>query len=155
VLALSCKRNYLPRDQLVGGSSLECVAVTQKSQNSLHSQRGEGGLKALIYLAFLIIGVFVAVKIVPVYVAEYQLKDKITEQARFAAANHYGNEQVRDSIFRTIQDLDIPAKKDDIKVAETNHGISISVNYSVPVDFLVYHTELEFSPSSEGIDIMK
>jgi cell division protein FtsL len=129
--------------------------VTRKLPNPFHSQRGEGRLKAIIYLAILIAAVLVAVKVVPVYVAEYQLKDKITEQARFAVANRYTDDQVRDSIFRTIQDLDIPAKKEDVKVAATNHGISISVSYSVPVDFYVYQTELNFSPSSEGIDLMK
>jgi hypothetical protein len=148
-------RNAQPSGQLAREWLLECVAVMPKLQNPFRSQRGEGRLKAFIYLAILIIGVYVAVKIVPVYVAEYQLKDKITEQARFAAANHYSPDQVRESIFRTIQDLDIPAKKDDVKVAETNHGIQISVSYTVPVDLMVYHTELEFSPSSEGIDLMK
>jgi hypothetical protein len=134
---------------------LERVAVTRKLQNSLRSQRGEGRLKAIIYLAILIVAVFVGIKIVPVYVAEYQLKDKITEQARFAVVNRYSDEQVKDSIFRTIQDLDIPAKREDVKVAATNHGLMITVNYSVPVDLVFYKTELEFSPSSEGIDIMK
>ena len=129
--------------------------MTRKLQNSLKSQSGEGKLKAVFYLALLVVAVFVAVKVVPVYVAEYQLKDKITEQARFAVVNRYSDEQIKDSIYRTIQDLDIPAKRDDVKVAATNHGLMISVSYSVPVDFLVYQTELNFSPSSEGIDIMK
>jgi cell division protein FtsL len=134
---------------------LECGAVTRNLQKSLSSQRGEGKLKAVVYLAILVVAVFVAIKIVPVYVAEYQLKDKITEQARFAVVNRYSDEQIKDSIYRTIQDLDIPAKRDDVKVAATNHGLTISVNYSVPVDFLVYQTEINFSPSSEGIDLMK
>jgi len=99
--------------------------------------------------------VFAAVKIVPVYVAEYELKDKITEQARFAVVNHYSEDQVRDIIFKTIQDLDIPANREDIKVRNTNHGVMISVNYTVPVDFKVYKTELNFSPSSEAPDLMK
>jgi cell division protein FtsL len=129
--------------------------VTRNLQTSLKSQRGEGKLKALVYLAILVIAVFVAIKIVPVYVAEYQLKDKISEQARFAVVSRYTDEQIKDNIFRTIQDLDIPAKRDDVKVAATNHGLMISVNYTVPVDFLVYQTELNFSPSSEGIDLMK
>jgi cell division protein FtsL len=129
--------------------------VTRRLQGSMSSQRGEGRLKAVCYLAILIAAVFVAVKIVPVYVAEYQLKDKITEQARFAVVNRYNDDQIKDSIFHTIQDLDIPAKRDDVKVAPTNHGLVISVNYSVPVDFVVYHTELNFSPSAEGIDRMK
>ena len=119
------------------------------------SERGEGRLKAIIYFAILVAAVFIAVKIVPAYVADYQLKDKMNEQARFAVVNRYTEDQIKDSIFRTIQDLDIPAKRDDVKVANTNHGISITVNYTVPVDFLVYKTEMSFSPSSEGIDIMK
>lgn len=129
--------------------------MNRKLQSSLRSERGEGRLKALIYFAILAAAVYVAVKIVPVYVADYQLKDKMTEQARFAVVNRYTEDQIKDNIFRTIQDLDIPAKREDVKVATTNHGLQISVNYTVPVDFLIYKTEMNFSPSSEGIDIMK
>lgn len=129
--------------------------MNRKLRSSLRAQRGEGRLKALIYFAILAAAVYVAVKIVPVYVADYQLKDKMTEQARFVVVNRYTEDQIKDNIFRTIQDLDIPAKREDVKVATTNHGLQISVNYTVPVDFLIYKTEMNFSPSSEGIDIMK
>ncbi len=120
-----------------------------------HGQQGEGRLKAIVYLAFLIIAVFVAVKVVPAYVANYQLKDKMTEQAKFAIVNRYTEDQIKDNIFHTIQDLDIPATRDDVKVANTNHGIEISVNYTVPVDFGFYKTDLSFDTSSEGRDYMK
>jgi hypothetical protein len=129
--------------------------VNRKSQFSRRAERGEGNLKALVYLVILIAGVFVAIKLVPAYVAEYQLKDKMSEQARFAIVNHYTEDQVKDIIFHTIQDLDIPAKRDDIKVENTNHGVAISVSYTVPVDLLVYKTDLNFTPSSEGRDFMK
>lgn len=122
---------------------------------SKRSQRGEGKLKAIIYTVILIAAVYAAVKVVPVYVAEYELKDKITEQARFAVVNRYTEDQIRDIIFKVVQDLDIPATREDIKVQNTGHGIMITVNYSVPVDFKVYKTELSFSPSSEGRDLLK
>lgn len=118
-------------------------------------QRGEGKLKAIIYTLILVIGVYVAIKIVPVYTAEYQLKDKMTEQARFAVINRYSEEQVRDIIFKVVQDLDIPAKREDIKVTTTGRGLNISLTYTVPLDLTFYKTELTFSPSSEGVDIMK
>jgi len=129
--------------------------VSWKTFNSRRGQRGEGRLKAIVYTVILAAAVYVAIKVVPIYVAEYQLKDKISEQARFAVVNRYSDEQIKDILFKTIQDLDIPAKRDDIKVQSTSHGLSISVNYSVPVDLAVYKTELNFSPSSEGIDLMK
>jgi hypothetical protein len=118
-------------------------------------QRGEGKLKALFYTIILVAGVYVAFKIVPLYVADYQLKDKMGEQARFATVNRYSDEQIRDVIFKTVQDLDIAAKREDIKVDHTNHGIRISLDYTAPVDFIVYKTDLTFSPSGEGVDIMK
>ena len=129
--------------------------MSGKLQSSLRAQRGEGRLKALIYFAIQAAAVYVAVKIVPVYVADFQVIDKMTEQARFAVVNRYTEDQIKDNNFRTIQDLDIPAQREDVKVATTNHGLQISVNYKVPVDFLIYKTEMNFSPSSEGIDIMK
>jgi len=129
--------------------------VSLRTTNSEHKQRGEGRLKAIIYTLILAAAVYVAIKVVPIYVAEYQLKDKISEQARFAVVNKYTDDQIKDILFKTIQDLDIPAKRDDIKVIPNGRGLTISVNYSVPVDLAVYKTELNFSPSSEGIDIMK
>lgn len=129
--------------------------MNQKPRSQHRSQRGEGRLKGFLYLAFLIVAVLVGIKVVPVYVADYQLKDKMSEQAKFAIVNRYTEDQIRENIFHTIQDLDIPATRDDVKVANTNHGIAISVNYTVPVDFWVYKTDLNFATSSEGRDFMK
>jgi hypothetical protein len=134
----------------MGDFLVSCLTLSSK-----RSQRGEGKLKAIIYTVVLLAAVYAAIKIVPAYVAEYELKDKMAEQARFAIVNRYSEEQVREVIFKVVQDLDIPANREDIKVESTNHGIMISVNYSVPVDFKVYKTQLSFSPTSEGRDLLK
>lgn len=118
------------------------------------AQRGAGGLKAIVYTAVLIIGVFVAFKMVPPYVAEYQLNSKMDEQARFAVVNRYPEDKIRDIIFKQVQELDIPAKREDIKVTATQQVVRISVAYSVPINLLVYSTELHFSPSSENQSLM-
>lgn len=111
-------------------------------------------MKAIVYTAILVIGVFVAFKIVPPFVAEYQLNNKMDEQARFAVVNRYPEDRIRDIIFKEVQELDIPAKREDIKVTATQQVVRISLTYSVPVDFFVYSTELHFSPSSENQSIM-
>jgi cell division protein FtsL len=129
--------------------------VTQPGKEPQRSQRGAGKLKAIIYTAILVVGVFMAFKIVPLYVANYQLKDKMAEQARFAVVNRYSDDQVRDVIYKTVQDLDIPAKREDIKVEHTSHGLRISLDYTAPVDFMVYQTDWNFATSGDAIDIMK
>jgi hypothetical protein len=115
-----------------------------------HSQRGAGKLKAIAYTAIVVLALYAAFKLVPPYVSEYQLQDKMQEQARFGIVNRYTDEQVRENIFKVIQDLDIPAKREDIKVTVTQMIVKISLEYRVPVDLLVYSTELRFSPSSEN-----
>lgn len=114
------------------------------------SERGEGKLKAVIYTAIIVFLIYAAVKFVPPYISDYQLSDKMQEQARYAVVNRYSEEQIRDNIFKVVQDLDIPAKREDIKVVASNAVVKISLNYTVPVDLLFYHQDLSFSPSSEN-----
>jgi hypothetical protein len=74
--------------------------------------------------------------------------------ARFGIVNRYSEEQIRDNMFKVVQDLDIPAKREDIKVSVSQALVKVSLEYTVPVDLLVYSTELHFSPSSENKSIM-
>lgn len=100
--------------------------------------------------AILAFAVYAAVKIVPPYAAEYQLADKMQEQARFAVVNRYTDEQIRNNVFKVVQDLEIPVKREAIKVEASQQIVKISVDYTVPIDLLVYHLDLHFTPSSEN-----
>jgi hypothetical protein len=119
-------------------------------ENRRGKERGEGKFKAIFVLVILVLGIYCAVKLVPPYVAEYQFADKIQEQARFAIVNRYTEEQIRENVYRVMQDLDIPAKKQDIKIVANERFVQISLDYIVPVDLLSYHVDLHFTPSSEN-----
>ena len=114
------------------------------------SERGEGKLKAIVVTAILLLGVIAGVKVIPPYVAEYQLNDKIQEIARFGIVEHSTEDQIKDKVMKTIEDLEIPATKDSIKVAAGTQRVTISVDYTVPVDIFFYHVDLHFTPSSEN-----
>jgi len=115
-----------------------------------NSERGEGKLKNFLVMAVIALLIYSAVKIVPPYFSDYQLSDKMQEQARFAVVNRYTEEQIRENLFRTMQELNIPAKRDDIKIVASNAIVKISLKYTVPVDLFFYHLDLNFSPSSEN-----
>ena len=114
------------------------------------ADRGEGRLKAILWTVVLVIVVFVAVKIIPSYVAEYQLRDKMQEEARYSVVYHRSEEETRNIIFRVIQDLDIPARREDIKIDASSRVVKISVQYNVPIDFIFYKTEFHFSIDTEN-----
>jgi len=128
------KQDIRLRGAIVGGSS----------------ERGAGQLKTVLVVAIIALIIYSAIKIVPAYVNNYQLADKMEEQARFAIVNRYTEEQVRDNIFKVCQELEIPAKKEDIKVVSNNAVVKISMQYTVPVDVLSFHMDLHFAPTSEN-----
>jgi hypothetical protein len=113
-------------------------------------ERGEGKVKAIIVTAILAMGIVAAWKVVPPYAAKYQLQDKLNEVSLYANTQRQTEDQVRDTVFKAFQDLEIPAKREDIKVTANNSKVSILVDYTVPVDILTYHVDLHFTPSSEN-----
>ncbi len=114
------------------------------------SERGEGKLKAIVYTAILLFALYSAVKILPSYVANYQLQDKMQEQARFAVVNRYPEEKIREIIFKEVEDLEVPVKREEIKIVSNAGVVKISMDYTVPIDLIVYRFNLHFTPSSEN-----
>jgi hypothetical protein len=134
-----------------GGEFFHLKGVPQYGlRHRTHRERGAGKLKAIVYTVVFLLLIYSAFKIVPAYVSDYQLTDKMQEQARFAIVNRYTDEQIRDNVYKVIQDLEIPAKREDIKVTATQSGVKIWLDYTVPVDLFFYRTQLHFSPSSEN-----
>jgi len=126
------------------------LSVFEQPKRSFRSERGEGKIKAILVTVVLAVGVLTAVKVVPPYSAEYQLNDKIQEIARFGIVQRQTEDQIKDAVLKTIQDLEIPAKRDDIKVVTSTSKVTITIDYTVPVDILFYHLDLHFTPSSEN-----
>ncbi|MBZ5701594.1 MAG: DUF4845 domain-containing protein [Acidobacteriia bacterium] len=114
------------------------------------SQRGGGRLKAVIWTVLLVTGAYTGFKVIPIYINEYQLQDKMQEVARFATVGHKTDDELREAVWQEIQDLGIPARKENIKIENTGRYAKISVDYTVPLDLIFYHGELHFSPSSEN-----
>jgi hypothetical protein len=119
-------------------------------QASRNSQRGEGRLKAISFTVLLVLGIYVAFKLVPIYVAEYQLTDKLSEEARYGVVNRFTEDRIKDDIMKEVGELEIPVKREDIRVSSTMQVVKIAVDYTVPVDLLLYHLDIHFTPSSEN-----
>ena len=117
-------------------------------------ERGQGKFKAILVTAILVFMVYAAVKMVPPYVAEYELSDKMQETARFASVNRNTEDQIRKTIMSTIEDLQIPATQEDVKVTASGGRVTINVDYKVPIDLMVYKFNLHFTPSTANKDII-
>ena len=125
------------------------AAATEGVGMSRKRERGAGKLKALVWLVILGSLVYVAVKVVPAYVDNYELEEAIKTEARFAAVNRKPTEEVREAIYRKVQELEIPARREDVHVESTGRGVRIDVRYTVVVDLPGYPLRLNFNPSAD------
>ncbi len=105
-----------------------------------------GGSKINLLLTLLILGsmIFVGVILAPPYFTNYQLQDAMKTEARFAGYNRKTNEEIREDVWKKVQELGVPAKRDDIRVTNDNNTVQIILDYTVPVDLKVKQFDLEF-----------
>jgi hypothetical protein len=129
-----------------GGSILNAQRIRD-------TQRGGSKFSSIMMLLVLGIMAFAAFKIVPAYFANYQLQDSMVTEARFAIVNRKAANDVQDDIWKKIQELGIPAKKDDVQVTTEQGSVKIDVNYSVPVDLIFLQHEIVFHDQADNKSI--
>jgi hypothetical protein len=115
-------------------------------------ERGGSKLNLILTLAFIGAMLFICIKVAPVYFANYQFQDSIESESRFALTGYpkKGADDIREDILKKSQDLGIPLKKEDIRVVVSNGSVDIGVDYSVPIDLLVYQWTPQFHPHADN-----
>ncbi len=110
---------------------------------------GKGRGKAIFATAVLLFAVYAGVKILPVYIHNYELHDYIHELAIRATVERSSEDAVRRAVVEYANSLDLPVKNDNVKVT-VGGRVTINLDYSVPIDLKVYTLVLHFTPSAEN-----
>ena len=116
------------------------------SRASRNEERGGARIKSLIVLIIIGAFVFCCIKIVPLYFANYQLQDSMHEMAAYASAYRKQDDDIRADVEKKVKELGIPADSKDIQVSDVSGNVTISVDYTVPVDLAIYQLQLHFHP---------
>ncbi len=107
-------------------------------------------LKALLAVAIFGALVYVAYQVVPIYMSSYQFQDAVEEEARLDSYSQKTEQDIRDTVLKKAQSLDIPLTADQIRVHKTSTAVTISAPYTVHVDLPVHPFDLSFTPNSEN-----
>jgi uncharacterized membrane protein len=97
---------------------------------------GEGQFGCLVGLILLLVGVFVAYKMIPVKVKAAEIR-QLTEDESKSAGQH-NDHQIMETILRKARDNEMPITEDNIRIDRRPNAIQIDVEYDVPVDFPGY-----------------
>jgi len=112
--------------------------------------QGRGTAKTIFALGFLAAVIFSCIKIIPVYVNNYQLQDYIQNQTPFWLTQHASSDAIRTNVMAKAQDLGLSLATEQVKVEATTSHVGVSIDYTVPVDLKVYTLQLHFTPTSEN-----
>lgn len=123
--------------------------------NGAWKQREIGGarLKTLFAVVILIVMVYAAIKIVPAYVTNYQLQDSMQEEATFATINRKTPDAIKSDVEKKLADLGLQVDPSTIQVTAVMGDVTITLDYTVPVDLTVYQLQLHFHPHAYNASI--
>ena len=79
-----------------------------KVQTVRIKQRGGAKINLFLTLVLLVGMIFIGVVIAPPYFNNYQLQDAMKTEARFAGYNRKTDEEVREDVWKKVQELGIP-----------------------------------------------
>jgi hypothetical protein len=131
---MNCSENEAPRET--------------SAKRARDGQHGGSAVRAIIWTAILLMFVFVCYKIIPPYYANYELEDWLKTQVPFLMVNHTTDDGLIAAILKETKNEGITVTKENIKIIQnTSQGINVQIDYNVPVDLIVYTTNLHFTPA--------
>jgi len=117
------------------------------SEQTIRSgERGSINFKTLLGFLLLAALVFAGFKIIPVYIENYQFQDSMQTEARFALSGYprKSEDDIREDLWKEMQKEGIPARKEDLHVSIQQSLVSITLDYSVPIDLKLFQWSPEF-----------
>ena len=119
---------------------------------SSNQQRGAGRIKAILVTLILVLLGYALFQVAPAYMDNYWVQDAMVNEARVAAVNRKSEEEVREVIWKAVQERQIKATpalhREDIRVEYLGRAVNISMKYSIPVDLYFYKFVLNFTPNA-------
>jgi hypothetical protein len=112
-------------------------------------------LKLLVALGVIAVGIYVGFQLVPPFFANYQFQDAIQNEAVLQSYSNKSEDEIRSTIYKKAQELEIPISQDQINVQRMGGGgsLAISVTYTVHVALPYYPLDIQFRPASKSAPI--
>jgi uncharacterized membrane protein YqiK len=111
-------------------------------------QRGEGQGGCVVGLILLLIGIFIAYKLIPVKIKAAEMRQTVVDEAKMAGSRDNGRIMTR--ILQKADELRLPVTEKDVKINRGNNQIRIDVTYVVPIDFPGYKYNWSFHHSADN-----
>ncbi|HEV2490850.1 MAG TPA: hypothetical protein VGT03_13675 [Candidatus Acidoferrales bacterium] len=122
-----------------------------------YGERGGSRSKLLVAIAFFAALIFCGVKIIPIFVNNYDLQDSMQQEARFVFNPNTGHpkteDEIRTDIVKRAMELGLPVTDKNLEVIDQGGHVRISADYTISVDLVIYQLPLHFHPQADNTSI--
>jgi hypothetical protein len=112
---------------------------------------GKGTAGCLFSLLLLLVAVFVAVKLVPIYYSSSNFESDVKTEASRAGAHFFDDAMIIKDVLDLAKRNDIRVKRDNIKIERFAGQVHLQVTYNVPVDLVIYKRNIIFNIKSSSL----
>jgi hypothetical protein len=119
--------------------------MKSQGRRILRDNQGKGMVGCLIFLVLTGVAIFLAIQVVPIYYANYNMESDIKTEVSRAGAHFLEDETIIGDIRAMAKKNDIPLEKNNIKIQRLAGQIVIDVNYSVLINFVILERDLNFN----------
>jgi hypothetical protein len=109
-------------------------------------------LKALFGVFLVVAFFYLAWKILPPYIQEYQFQQEIQSIARNSEYAPLDENGIRKQVAQKITDFGIPVNPESVVINKASFDVSIGVNYTVHIDSAIHPFDIQFHPSTKNGD---
>lgn len=117
----------------------------------LKSCDGKGVLGCLATLVLLGAGAFVGVKVGPTYFAYKGLESDVKTEVSRAGAHYFSDQTIVENVLDVAKKNNVRLRKEDIKIDHLGGQLQITIDYSVPVDFVLVATTINFEIKASSL----
>lgn len=107
-------------------------------------------LKALLGLAVVVAGFYVAFKVMPPYYNQLRFKEAVETEVRAQSYTNKSEDEIRNIILRHAREYDVPIRAEQIRVMRSGAELSVEAKYEVHVDLPIYPIDLKFDASAKN-----
>lgn len=111
-------------------------------------QRGDSQFGCVVGILALLLGIFVAYKMIPVKVKAAELRGVVVDEAK--SAGTHNDARIEKAILVKAEELQLPVTEEHVKINRRRGEISVDVQYTVPIEFPGFTYQWNFHHRAEN-----
>ena len=120
------------------------MRYTKHGEYFLDNCEGKGAIGCLVSILLLGAMILFTVQAGPPYFSYRSLEGDVKTEVSRAGAHFYNNQVLLQNILDVAKKNEVPLKNDNIKLERLAGQVTVTIDYSVPVDFIFFERVIDF-----------